>query len=120
MVKAEMNDYPMTIEEIVAWLRSKEHALAGSGVNLMEVRERREYVPAAVADFDLATAIGRICAWHPVSLTSRCFGLRMGRMLSFDTNGSRASNRQFLKTPFLNFFDIYQTQSESAKLESHG
>ena len=58
-----MSEYPITIEEIVSWLRFKERALGDSGVTLGEVRERRIHVSAVAADFDSPRAIGRISAW---------------------------------------------------------
>ena len=58
-----MNEHPITLEQIVAWLRSKKRNLGDSGVTLVEVRERRVQVPAAAADFDATHAIGRINVW---------------------------------------------------------
>ena len=58
-----MNDYPVTIEEIVSWLRFMESTRGGSDVTLAEVRERHTHVPAVAADFDSSRAIGRISAW---------------------------------------------------------
>jgi hypothetical protein len=58
-----MSEYPLTLEEIVSWFRSREEALAESGISLAEVRQNREHVPSAAADFDTANAIGRINAW---------------------------------------------------------
>jgi hypothetical protein len=58
-----MSDYPITLEEIVSWLRSKEQVLQDLGITLADVRESHTNKPAAVADFDTAQAIGQICAW---------------------------------------------------------
>ena len=58
-----MNEHPITLDQIVAWLRSKERNLGDSGVTLVEVRERRVHVPAAAADFEATHATGRINAW---------------------------------------------------------
>jgi hypothetical protein len=58
-----VSEYPITIEEIISWLRSKERALGDSGVTLSEVRERRIHVSAVAADFDSSCAIGRISVW---------------------------------------------------------
>jgi len=58
-----MSDYPLDLQEISAWLRSKDQALKDHGVTLAQVRENRVHVPAAWADFDTERAIGRISAW---------------------------------------------------------
>lgn len=58
-----MSEHPITVEQIVAWLRYKERSLANLGVTLAEVRERHAHVPSAAADFDSNLAIGRINAW---------------------------------------------------------
>ena len=57
-----MNSGQLLPNEIVAWLHSKGPLLA-PGVNLAEVRESREHIPRAVADFDSVEGIGRITAW---------------------------------------------------------
>jgi hypothetical protein len=58
-----MNQYSITLEDLVSWLRSKENSLRDLGIALEEVQERRDHIPAAAADFDSARAIGRINAW---------------------------------------------------------
>ena len=60
-----MNDYPLSLSEIVGWLRSAAHSLAESesGVTLTDVHERDEHLPAASADFDAPRTIGRVSAW---------------------------------------------------------
>ena len=58
-----MSESAVTLEQIVSWLRSKERTLTDSGVVLSEVRERREHLPAASADFDADITVGRINAW---------------------------------------------------------
>lgn len=59
-----MHDYPIDLKEIVAWFRSKEQALKAFDITLADVRERsRTDKPAVVADFDTASAIGRINVW---------------------------------------------------------
>jgi hypothetical protein len=58
------NTYPLTVEEIESWLRSKEATLIRLGVTLAEVRtNRRTNKPGAAADFDTAQGIGRISMW---------------------------------------------------------
>ena len=58
-----MTEYPLSLVEIVAWLRSKERSLAGSKVSIVNIRDRAEHKPAACADFDGTNSIGRIDAW---------------------------------------------------------
>jgi hypothetical protein len=56
--------YPLTVEEIESWFRSKEAMLASRGVTLAGVRtSRRTNKPAATADFDTAQGIGNITIW---------------------------------------------------------
>jgi hypothetical protein len=58
------DSYPLTVEEIESWFRSKEAALTGLGVTLAEVRaNRRTNKPSAAADFDTSQGIGRISMW---------------------------------------------------------
>ncbi len=56
-----MNSGQLLPNEIVAWFHSKGPVLA-PGVNLAEVRESREHIPGAVADFGSVEGIGRITA----------------------------------------------------------
>jgi hypothetical protein len=58
-----MSDYPLDLDEISTWLRSKNQASKDRGVTLAGVRESQTHVPAAAADFDAERAIGRISAW---------------------------------------------------------
>jgi hypothetical protein len=58
-----MSDYPITLEEIMSWLRSKDQVLKDLGITLANVRKSHTDKPAAVADFDTGKAIGQICAW---------------------------------------------------------
>jgi hypothetical protein len=55
--------YPIELQAIINWFASKADSLAGTGVTLAETAARSEYVPAARADFDSVSAIGRICFW---------------------------------------------------------
>jgi hypothetical protein len=53
------NAYPLTVEEIELWFRSKETTLASHGITLAGIRtSRRTNKPAATADFDTAQGIG--------------------------------------------------------------
>jgi hypothetical protein len=54
---------PLTLPEIVSWFRSKQHVLKGSGVALVDIRERTAHLPAAAADFDCGDTMGRINGW---------------------------------------------------------
>jgi hypothetical protein len=56
-------DYPIQLEAITRWFASKADSLAGTGVKLVEIASRSEYVPAALADFGSDFAIGRITFW---------------------------------------------------------
>lgn len=56
--------YPLTVEEIESWFRSKETILASLGVTLAGIRtSRRTDKPAATADFVTAQGIGNITMW---------------------------------------------------------
>jgi hypothetical protein len=58
------NPYPLTVEEIESWFRSKETILSSLGVTLAGIRtSRRTNKPAAAADFDTAQGIGTITMW---------------------------------------------------------
>jgi hypothetical protein len=58
-----MSDDPLTLADIVSWLRSTERAAVGCGISLAGVRQRSEYLPMAFADFDGDHAMGRVAAW---------------------------------------------------------
>src|ERR1039458_9621416 len=59
-----MNDYPLTIDEICTWFRSKELVSNSRGVILAGIHEGRSTdKPAAFADFDTEFGIGRITVW---------------------------------------------------------
>src|SRR6266704_3267193 len=58
-----MNDYPIDLQEILAWFRSKDQALKDLGITLADVRESHTAKPSAAANFDTAPAIGQIIAW---------------------------------------------------------
>lgn len=58
-----MTAYPLKLEEIVAWYRSKQDALTSSGISVVGITERTEQTPAAAADFAGANSMGRINGW---------------------------------------------------------
>jgi len=59
-----MNEYPITVDEIVSWFLSKGSTLNDLGVTMANVCARRDTSkPSAFADFDTDNAIGRISAW---------------------------------------------------------
>lgn len=58
-----MTQNGLRLPEIVSWLESKRRSLEGSGVSLVEIRERTEHLPAAAAEFAGAQAMGRINGW---------------------------------------------------------
>lgn len=55
-----MTAYPIDIEEILKWFRSKAKLLEGSGVQMAGVQANTVHVPNAWADFDSENRIGRI------------------------------------------------------------
>jgi hypothetical protein len=58
------SEYPLTVDKIASWFRSKEGISRSHGVVLAGVHERRGTdKPAAFADFDTEVAIGRIIVW---------------------------------------------------------
>jgi len=60
MVKADMSDYPMTIEEIVAWLRSKEQIQSKSRLNLNQMADASIQTALAVGVPTLAVLVGML------------------------------------------------------------
>jgi hypothetical protein len=59
-----MGDYTITVDDIVSWFGSKEHALETAGVVLAGIHERRGTdKPAAFADYDTDLGTGRITIW---------------------------------------------------------
>lgn len=58
-----MTTHPLALEEIVSWYRSKQRCLEGSGVSVVDIRERTDQLPAAAADFSGADTMGRINGW---------------------------------------------------------
>ena len=57
-----MTEYPFSVDQIVDWFRAQS-AVRDSDVQVVEIRERTEYLPAAAADFDATVAMGRISGW---------------------------------------------------------
>jgi hypothetical protein len=60
-----MTENSLPLAEIVSWYRVKQRSLQSTGVSLVDIRERTEYVAAATADFDAVNAMGRISGWVP-------------------------------------------------------
>ena len=59
-----MSQYPLILDEIVSWFRSKQSALQGSVVSLADIKQGDAGPkPGAGADFDGANTIGRISGW---------------------------------------------------------
>jgi hypothetical protein len=58
-----MTQNALTVAEIVSWYRSKQSALDGSRVSVIDIKERSEHVPAAAADFTGTDTMGRINGW---------------------------------------------------------
>lgn len=59
-----MNEYSLSVEQIVSWFRSKESSLRDVGITLAEVRPiTYTHKPSVVADFDTSGRIGRIVIW---------------------------------------------------------
>lgn len=60
-----MTQYPLTLAEIVSWLRSKQRSLEGSRVSLVHIREggERGPKPGTSADFDGPGTLGQISGW---------------------------------------------------------
>src|SRR5262249_9045374 len=62
--KDNLMQYPLTVTEIVSWFRSKQLAVQGSEVSLVDIKRRDEGPkPAAGADFDGSNTMGRINGW---------------------------------------------------------
>lgn len=55
--------YPIELQAITNWLAGKADSLAGTGVILVETATRSDHKPAARADFDSVSTIGRISFW---------------------------------------------------------
>lgn len=53
----------IALEDIVSWYRSKQRLLAGTDVTVVDVAERREHLPAALAELQGVDALGRINGW---------------------------------------------------------
>lgn len=58
-----MSDFPFTLEQMVLWIRSKEHLLAERGITLAEIKTSDIHIPSLAADFDAPLTTGRIDAW---------------------------------------------------------
>ncbi len=58
-----MTQQPLTLTEIVAWYQSKRRLLEGSGIAMVDIRERSEHLPAAAADLTGNDSVGRINGW---------------------------------------------------------
>jgi len=58
-----MSQYPLTLDEITSWCRSRKRSLQESPIVLDSITERTEYLPAVAIDFSGPTAVGRINGW---------------------------------------------------------
>ncbi|HXE08387.1 MAG TPA: hypothetical protein VN612_10845 [Acidobacteriaceae bacterium] len=59
-----MNDYAISLDEIVSWLSAKKQSLDSAGVLHAGVHHARvSNNPSAFADYDTDIGIGRISAW---------------------------------------------------------
>jgi hypothetical protein len=56
--------YPLTLAEILSWYQSKQRSLRGSGVSLVNIKQRDSgRKPAAAADFDGPNTMRQISGW---------------------------------------------------------
>jgi hypothetical protein len=58
-----VNDYPITVEQILTWLRCAEKRASGFGIITAGLRTNNLHVPSAAADFDTLLALGRVSVW---------------------------------------------------------
>jgi hypothetical protein len=111
-----VNNYPLTVGNIVAWLRSKEEALPPLGIALADLHEHHMHLPYVGADFDSSVAMGRISFWVSGDVDLQVLRVSDGRDLLF-----RHEHVLNLESPELE--DAYQaflqkmidTQESSAK-----
>ena len=58
-----MSVFPLEVDALIEWLRSTATKLDESRIVLAEIRERREYLPAAFAEFQTDSMTGGISGW---------------------------------------------------------
>jgi hypothetical protein len=97
----EVNEYPLTLDDITSWCRSKKNMLAGSGVTLVDIKERTEYLPAVAADFDGIGSMGRINAWLSGDFDFEAISVSDGKCLF--SKHVRISTLEALETTYSEF-----------------
>ena len=58
-----MSGYPINVDQIISWFRSKAGSLKETGTTLADIHANTANVPSARADFDTDSKIGRIMFW---------------------------------------------------------
>jgi hypothetical protein len=58
-----MSCYPINVDQIISWFRSKTASLEETGITLADIHANTANVPSARADFDAESKIGRISFW---------------------------------------------------------
>lgn len=106
---AETPLYSFRLSEILSWYRSKQRTLQGSGVSLVDIRERAEYLPVAGADFDPVDALGRINGWVSGDFDFEVVRISDGKDLFW--RHVHASNVEDLENTFLDFVRHLQIQA---------
>jgi hypothetical protein len=98
-----MNDYPISLEQITFWLRSKEQELKDRRITLAEVRESHTDKPAAGADFDSQFAIGRIDLWVSGEIDFQVLRVSDGKTVFIRHEKVSDLNAPFLERAFNDF-----------------
>jgi len=98
-----MSEYPLTLEGVVLWLKSKAGELDPSKVQLAEMRERRGQVPAVGADFDSPGAMGRINVWVSGQFDFEVLRISDGKNVLFRHEAAAALDAAALDHAFSQF-----------------
>jgi hypothetical protein len=114
-MKATMTDYPITLEEVVSWLRSKENVAEVCNVTLAEVKQNLEHLPSACADFDSAAGIGRISIWVSGEIDFEVLRRSDAKMVFFQHESVRSLNSAVVERGFEAFVRSMADPDDSAK-----
>jgi hypothetical protein len=96
-----MDEYPFTLDQVIAWIRSMDGLLAERGIILAGIKTNERHKPSVVADFDSEGALGRISAWVSGELVFEVLSRQTGEFIHFQhehlTNTTaRSSYREFV------------------------
>lgn len=105
-----MNDYPINLNEAVAWIRSRGDLLGGISIKLVDMKAQQEGTPTARGDFDGDFGIGRITIWVSGDVNFEVLRMSDGELIFFRYEHVVTLEASVLEDAFKEFTRSMMTQ----------